>query len=302
MNPTCFNYLTETTLAFPNIYDDGRTQTEINLWGWESECVKDWERVWPSPGASAWMCGDSAFKDIRELVIESGMHWDYGPYRSAVLAHIDEMEEWEEHGTAYELWCPGEVNMDDLHEASFFTEYCGSEEGDGALKEDNPGYKMLVSAGWKPGEGLGKNGDGIVTPVGALPKSIIRDKGGKPVKFTPEMLVQRNTLNWLFNFQWNQPQSLFATPRKADKVPDTIELLTLTKVGENHGVAKSQFGGVFVPMGALKHLQRNGGTTVGTIFDGEITFTPHNKFPWRLTRNGVKFTYEDMCGTRTDDY
>ena len=84
-------------------------------------------------------------------------------------------------------------------------------------------------------------------------------------------------------------------------VPDQTELLTLVAVGENHGVAKSDFGAVFVPKGAIQYLQRNGGATIGTIFDGEMTFTPGNKFPWRLNRDGVKFTYEDMTGNRPEE-
>ncbi len=127
-----------------------------------------------------------------------------------------------------------------------------------------------------------------------------------PKEFTPEMLVQRDTLNWFFNFKWNQermpgcPNTRF---EEIIEVPDQTELLTLTAVGENHGVAKCVFGAVFVPKSALNFLQYNGGAEVGTIFDGEITFTPNNKFPWRLQKNGITFTYEDMTGNRQpDDY
>jgi len=123
-------------------------------------------------------------------------------------------------------------------------------------------------------------------------------KNMKIPKYTPEMLFQRDTLNWFYNFNWNgATRSTMTTV-----VPDTIELLELTAVGDNHGVAKCDMGAVFVPKSALNHLTCNGGAEVGTIFDGEITFTPGNKFPWRLVRDGVKFTYEDLCGTRPDDY
>ena len=86
-------------------------------------------------------------------------------------------------------------------------------------------------------------------------------------------------------------------------VPDNNRLLELTAVGENHGVAKCVFGAVYVPKSALNHLQYNGGAEIGTIFDGDITFTPNNKFPWRLQKNGITFTYEDMTDNRQpDDY
>jgi len=216
------------------------------------------------------MSDPSCYSDICKLMCESGMHWDHGPCRAEVLAHIDEMEEWEEHGSAYEMWCQGEANMDDLHEPSLFTEWSQAD----------------CATIWVGGGCVGF----------ADPEKI--------QKFTPEMLLQRNTLNYFYNFMWNKPELLDPQSRfaKTSGVPDTVELLTLTAVGSNHGVAKSEFGAVFVPRGAIQHLEHNGGATVGTIFDGEITFTPQNKFPWRLARDGVKFTYEDMCGTRIDDY
>lgn len=252
MNSQCFAHLTEVTLAFPNMYDEGRTQTEISLWGDET--------IYAMPGATAWMREDDAYNKISDLMIESGMHWDYGPFRSAVLAHIDEMEEWEEHGTAYEQWIQGDANMDDLHEKSLFTEW--------------------------------NQAAGCSTYVGA-------DQMGKNMKipeYTPEMLQQRDDLNWFFNFKWNGPYD----PKDPSPtiVPNQTELLELTAVGDNHGVAKCVFGAVFIPKSALTHLNYNGGAEVGTIFDGEITFTPNNKFPWRLKKDGITFTYEDMTGDR----
>jgi hypothetical protein len=113
------------------------------------------------------------------------------------------------------------------------------------------------------------------------------------------MLLQRDMLNYFFNFKWNEPYKAEDQRKLPDlQVRDTTELLELVAVGDNHGVAKCHFGAVYVPKSALTHLRYNGGTEVGTIFDGEITFTPANKFPWRLKYNGVTFTYEDMTGDR----
>jgi len=258
MSSACLQ-LTEATLAYPTADLEG--MEEITLWGPETGCI---------PGA--FMRDEDAYYQIHELSTAAGMHWDYGPYRAAVLAVTDEMEEWEEHGAAYEEWLrsQGGGDMEDLHEPSLFTEW-----------NQATGESQFVGA-----EQLKKN--------------------MKIPEFTPEMLQQRDTLNWCFNFLWNNPHFTSITgdydPEINWQVTDTTELLTLTAVGANHGVAKCQFGAVFVPRGAIQYLQHNGGATVGTIFDGEITFTPQNKFPWRLTRDGVKFTYEDMCGTRQDDY
>jgi len=252
--------LTEATIAYPTADLEGKE--EITLWGPETRhasCV---------PGA--FLRDDDAYYQIHELSTAAGMQWDYGPYRAAVLAITDEMDEWEEHGTAYEEWCQEEANMDDLHEPSLFTEWNQSTSCSNFVGADQMGKNMKVS------------------------------------KFTPEMLTQRDTLNWAYNHLWNNPHftSIPETHLQVmHEVPNTTELLTLTAVGANHGVAKCEFGAVFVPKGAINHLQHNGGAKVGTIFDGEITFTPGNKFPWRLARDGIKFTYEDMCGTRiNDDY
>ena len=251
-------HLTEATLGFPNRYDENKT--EVTLWGPETTRAM--------PGAAAWMREPEAYREILSLVIESGMHWDTGPYLEAVQDIIAEMEEWEEHGTAYEQWCPEDANMDDLHEPSLFSEWNQAE-----------GHSTWVGAGEMK-------------------------KNMKVHEYTPEMLQQRDELNWCFNFKWNNPPMPGCPRTRFEEnitVPDQTELLTLVAVGENHGVAKSDFGAVFVPKGAIQYLQRNGGATIGTIFDGEMTFTPGNKFPWRLNRDGVKFTYEDLTGNRPEE-
>ena len=137
--------------------------------------------------------------------------------------------------------------------------------------------------------------------------TLIRDVQGKAQKFTPEMLVQRDNLNEMFNFQYGSVLLVglvrgTAWINDTDLISDKTELLELTAVGENHGVAKSDYGAVFIPRGALKYLFNNGGVQVGTIFDGEISFTPGNKFPWRLNRDGVKYTYQEQESSGDDDY
>ena len=166
-----------------------------------------------------------------------------------------------EHAAALDQW-RSVTHMDDLHEPSAFAE-------------------------WDQADGCSKF-------VGMDDKN----KTVWPTMLTPEMLIQRDTLNWFYNFKWNTHVPSRPGNTQGTVVPDTIELLELTAVGENHGVAKCFFGAVFVPKSAINHLQYNGGAAVGTIFDGEITFTPQNKFPWRLKKDGITFTYEDMCGDR----
>ena len=202
------------------------------------------------------------------------MDWDEGPYKEKILQAIEELEDPKESiqdpeiETAMEQWRQGQENgpsMDDLHQPSLFTEWNQAES-----------HSTWVGAGE-----MGKN--------------------MKIQEYTPEMLQQRDNLNWCFNFLWNNPRLPGVKHTRFEEiltVPDQTELLELTAVGENHGVAKSQFGAVFVPRGAIQYLLRNGGADVGTIFDGEMTFAPGNKFPWRLNQGGVMFTY----GGPTSDF
>ncbi len=218
-------------------------------------------------------------KDVlEELYRESGMDWDQGPYRSMVIGAIGELEDPRESiqdpeiEAALDQWRAGEENgpnMNDLHEPSHFLE-------------------------WNQGEG-----DEIWVGGTELHKSI------NIPQYTPEMLFQRDCLNYHFNFVWNSPRLPGYPKTRFEEnmiVPEMIELLELVSVGANYGIAKCDFGTVFIPKGALGYLNCNGGATVGTIFDGEIIFSNQGKFPWRLKKDGVTFTYEDMCGTRIDDY
>ena len=246
----------------------------ITLWGpdirpllkgpdWTREGVDTWDIPVPR-------------EMIEELCKETGMDWEEGPYKEKILQAIEELEDPKESiqdpeiSAALDQWRAGQENgpsMDDLHQPSLFTEYnqaTGSSEFVGAAE---------------------------------------MEKNMKVQEYTPEMLQQREELNRAFNFKWNQarfpgyPNTRF---EEIMEVPETTELLELVAVGDNHGVAKCSLGAVFIPKGAITHLQYNGGAEVGTIFDGEITFTPHNKFPWRLVRDGIKYTYAEK--TYSEEY
>lgn len=256
--------LTEATIGFWFQDPDGiDIHEEITLWGPET--------IFAMPGAAAFMKDTDAVAVVRELADAAGMSWFAGPHLDPVRAAIKEMVEWEEHGAAYDQWNQQEVGMDDLHEPSYFLEW---NQAEGAST-------------WVGGDQL--------------------DKHTKIPQFTPEMLAQRDTLNYFYNFKWNGPAAVREawggdlTKERAAKMgcgscPDMTELLELVSVGDSHGIAKCIFGAVYIPKSAITHLNFNGGAEVGTIFDGEIYFTPYNKFPWRLQHNGVTFTYQDMNG------
>ena len=92
-------------------------------------------------------------------------------------------------------------------------------------------------------------------------------RGTDLVEYTPEMLDQTDQLNWYFNFVWNPEQGIGC--EEGMFVPDLNVELQLVSVGDNHGIAKCQFGGVFVPKGVLKYLGSM--AQVGTKFNASVT-------------------------------
>ena len=109
----------------------------------------------------------------------------------------------------------------------------------------------------------------------------LTDSKGRPRTFTPEMLVQRDQLNFLCdNF------------KRSSLISDQLLELKVVAIGNNHGVAKCQYGGVFLTAGVLKYLdalrisEGEAGTWLGDTFKCWITFT-NAKYPWRTCVNGV---------------
>lgn len=169
----------------------------------------------------------------------------------------------DEHAEAYDKWVASASNMDDLHGKSLFTEW--------------------------------NQGTGSTTYVGA------DELSGKNAcvipEYTPEMLVQRDNLNWCFNFVWNNPHYTSIPeeyPQVYEDVPNRVELLEIVNVGENYSIAKSGYGAVYIPKAAMNYLNRNGGCEVGAKLEGEIGFTRgRGTFHWRLLPNGVTYTYAE---------
>ena len=193
----------------------------------------------------------------------------------------------EEVEEALDQW--RDCGMDDLHEPSYFSDHVGFPEPVGS---ESPGFAMMKKMGWSPGEGLGQNG--IVDPICKMIPSLLRDDRGNVVKFTPEMLEQREQLNWNFNFLWNkavgedgQPWCNWVRPGCEEMyIPEQYGGIELVSVGENHGVAKSPMGSVFVPRGVLKFLGQK--AQVGQEFSASLEFVEGARYPWRVVKNSVQ--------------
>jgi len=230
-------------------------------------------------------------EELFELMVESGMVDNWGPQyeeECEALRLLDTDEGIDEaHEKAYEDWV---ASGEDISAPSYFSDYVGFPEPVGT---ESPGFAMMEKMGWTQGEGLGQ--DGIVDPICKMIPSLLRDDRGNVSKFTPEMLEQREQLNWNFNFLWNTPQGPgggrpwcnWVRPGSEDMhIPDQYGEIELVSVGENHGVAKSPTGSVFVPRGVLKFLGSK--AQVGQEFSASLEFVEGARYPWRVVKNSVQ--------------
>jgi len=129
--------------------------------------------------------------------------------------------------------------------------------------------------------------------------TLIRDNRGNAQKFTPEMLVQRENLNdmWNKNCQLEDEnrgeQSWSAAPM--DFVPNSHCTLEFVSIGEKFGIAKCDYGSTFVPKSSIKHIKNLLGRepTIGQQFEAWISFAGTSaKYPWRIeTSVGVTDIY-----------
>jgi hypothetical protein len=227
-------------------------------------------------------------EELFELMVESGMVEDWGPYYEAyreariALLELDDGITDPEHLAAYEEWVAAEEM--DIHQPSYFSDLVDCPEPVGS---ESPGFAMMKKMGWSPGEGLGQ--DGIVDPICKMIPSLLRDDRGNVAKFTPEMLEQREQLNWNFNFLWNGFGFCEGTTHHpiGDYVPpihcEDVEIVT---VGDNHGVGKCKMGSVFIPKGALNYLGPD--AYVGQGIQATLERANEGaRYPWRIVKNGI---------------
>jgi len=193
--------------------------------------------------------GDVAFftsLGVHELAYESGL-LEVSPWTEEEMQHFRDQEELRE---AYEGWrfAPKDfINDPEIEEALDFWRSCGMDD-----LHDKSYFKEMVQGGetvW------------------------MTDARDQVQQFTPEMLTQRANLNELFD-----------TDGGYDYLDKELEV-EIVGVGENHGVAKSEYGSVFVAKGVLKYLGPEVGC-IGYKFKCWCKFT-NAKYPWRTCVNGV---------------
>lgn len=205
---------------------------------------------------------------LEGLCDESGMDWDNGPYCEGIRAAVDELDDPKESiqdpeiAEALDEWRLGGDTMDDLHEPSYFVEWNQGEQ-----------HEAWVGGDWSSW------------------------KNGKIPQYTPEMLAQRDALNWMFNFNWNT--TFYPGDTMTCVIPEVEIEMEIVAAGDSHAVAKCKYGSVFVPKGALKHIinlnygqlsmepqeihkHRSEGGLVGEFVLGRIQYTPGKRHWWRV--------------------
>ena len=167
-----------------------------------------------------------------------------------------------EIAAALDQWRAGCDTMDDLHEPSYFVEWNQGEQ-----------HEAWVGGDWSSW------------------------RNGKIPQYTPEMLEQRDALNWMFNFVWNT--TFYPGDTMTSVVPEVEIEMEIVAAGDSHAVAKCKYGSVFIPKGALKHIinlnygqlsmepleihkHRNEGGLVGEFVFGRIQYTPGKRHWWRV--------------------
>ena len=214
--------------------------------------------------------------EIFELMLESGMIDDWGPFFEAEKEAKQSLNSLDEdcitdptHIDAYEQWLFAQEQ--DIHQPSYFSDYAGYPE---------PVF-------WCPEAGLfGQDSDEsdckMLSPL-------LKDDRGQLIKFTPDMLEQRNHLNWNFNFLWNGFGFCDGTTNHptGDYVPPIhCEDVEIVSVGDNHGVGKCKMGSVFIPKGALNYLGPD--AVLGQGIQATLERANEGaRYPWRIVKNGI---------------
>ena len=125
------------------------------------------------------------------------------------------------------------------------------------ILEGGPGYKLMLKMGWSPDTPLGIRGKGITSPVEATFRHDMDHRG--------------------LGFE-----TLHTDEEEVEKVS-----LKITNVGKNYGTATSDYGKVYVPMGALRHIGNISKTQFRELPSIHVSATitkTDDKIKWRLNK------------------
>ena len=166
-----------------------------------------------------------------------------------------------EHVAALDQWLSGdEHGLDPTEDTTLIETHYGEEAHHAAFGEEiGKGEMLLKKMGWTGGP-LGCRGTGITEPIKAT--------GG----------------NDTMGLGYQGEEILF--PHEGEEITDSVKL---TRMGANYGVGACSRGTVFIPRGALKHIENicdqksSRESPVGENFVCELV-AGQGKHPWRLKK------------------
>ena len=123
--------------------------------------------------------------------------------------------------------------------------------------EGGPGHKLMLKMGWRRDTPLGRRGKGIIEPVEA---TFRHDKDYRGLGF----------------------EELQTDEEEVKKVS-----MKITNVGKNYGTASSDYGKVYVPMSALRHIGNISKSPVRELPSIHVSATitkTEDKIKWRLSK------------------
>lgn len=202
---------------------------------------------------------EEAHRKIRDFELLAGLNTDQD--LSGFVETHNFIED-AEHAAALDQWLSGDENGLAPTEDTTLIETHFGEEAHHAFfgQEVDKGEMLLKKMGWTGGP-LGCRGTGITEPIKA--EGSAGDTTG---------------------LGYHGEEILF--PHEGEEITDTVKL---TRMGANYGVGSCSRGTVFVPRGALKHIENicdkksSRESPVGETFVCELV-AGQGKHPWRLMK------------------
>ena len=251
-----------------------RSRSQVDLWGpGVPKFMKSSTYEWDDMATIVDLCEEVGFVEgkgpgyeaeeeahrrIRDFELLAGLNTDQD--LSGFVETHNFIED-AEHAAALDQWLSGDDHGLDLTEDTTLIEsHYGEEAHHVAFSEEvDKGAMLLKKMGWTEGP-LGCRGSGITEPIKAT--------GGN------------DTMGLGY-----QVEEIFR-PDEGEEITDSMRL---TRMGSNYGTGSCSRGTVFIPRGALKHIENicdhksSRESPVGETFVCELV-AGRGKHPWRLKK------------------
>jgi len=253
---------------------DGCGRFQVDLWGpGVPKFMKSSTYEWDDMGVIVDLCEESglvegkgptyeaeedAHRRIRDFELLAGLNTEQD--LSGFVETHNFIED-AEHAAALDQWLAGDENgLESTEDTVLIESHYGEEGHHVAFSEEvDKGAMLLKKMGWTGGP-LGCRGSGITEPIMAT--------GGN------------DTMGLGY-----QGEEIFP-PYEGEEITDSMKL---TRMGANYGTGSCSRGTVFIPRGALRHIENicdkksSRESPVGETFVCELV-AGKGKHPWRLKK------------------